>query len=140
MKVMIVCLALLALGACSKPQEEAPPPVSAAPQPAAPDPWPGKYEGDVMVNVAGSPGAYRVWLLVASADGCTGDLGLADKGLPAHASADGLDVVVPAKDALPQCTVHLVRKGATVTVSEDAGCATYHGATCGFTGNAHRIN
>ena len=137
---MIACLAVLALGACSKPQAEAPAPESVAAQPAEPDPWPGKYEGDVIVNVAGSPGAYRVWLLAARADGCTGDLGLADKGLPAKASGDGLDVVVPARDAPPQCTVHLARSGATVTVTEDAGCASYHGATCGFAGTAHRVN
>jgi hypothetical protein len=140
MKLVIACLAAVALAACSKPQSEAAPPESVAAAPAAPDPWPGKYEGDVMVNIAGSPGAYRVWLLAAKADGCTGDVGLADKGLPAQRSGDGLDVVVPAKDALPQCTVHLVRQGATVTVTEDAGCAAYHGATCGFAGTAHRVD
>jgi len=140
MRLTIVCLAVLALSACSKPQAEEPAPESVAAQPAAPDPWPGKYEGDVMVNVAGSPGAYRVWLLAAKADGCTGDLGVADKGLPAQGSGDALDVVVPAKDALPQCSVHLARDGATVTVTEDAGCAAYHGATCGFAGTARRIH
>lgn len=139
MRIAAVCLALLVLGACSKPEAEAPPEPVAA-QPPAPDPWPGKYEGDVMVNVTGAPGAYRVWLLAAKADGCTGDLGLADKGLPARSSGDALEVVVPAKAELPQCTVRLTRRGATVTVSEDAGCAAYHGATCGFAGTAHRVN
>jgi hypothetical protein len=140
MRLIAACLAVLVLGACTKREAAAPASEPVAAAPAAPDPWPGKYEGDVMVNVAGSPGAYRVWLLTAKADGCTGDLGVADRGLPAQASGDGLDVIVPARDALPQCSVHLARKGATVTVTEDAGCASYHGATCGFAGIAHRVN
>ena len=140
MKRMVCLSLLLLLAACSKP-EEAPAPSTPVPvQPAAPDPWPGKYEGDVIVNVTGSAGAYRVWLLTAKADGCTGDLGVADKGLPAHASGDGLDVVVPAKAELPQCTVHLARNGDAVTVTEDAGCAAYHGATCGFAATARRVD
>ena len=140
MKMVIGCLAVLTLGACDKPQEEAQPPEPVATAPPPPDPWPGKYEGDVMVNVTGPVGAYRVWLLAAKADGCTGDLGLADKGLPARVAGDGLDVVVPAKADAERCTVHLVRRGATVTVTEDSGCASYHGATCGFAGTAHRVN
>ncbi|MBW8881568.1 MAG: hypothetical protein JF615_09135 [Asticcacaulis sp.] len=139
MKVVTACLIALTLGACSKPAD-APPPAPVVVAPPAPDPWPGKYEGDVMVNVTGSPGAYRVWLLAAKADGCTGDLGLADKGLPARAAGDGLEVVIPATDTLAQCTVRLMRNGASVTVSEDAGCAGYHGATCSFAGTAHRVN
>lgn len=138
MKIALFLMASLTLAACSKP-EETPAPEPAAVQPAAPDPWPGKYEGDIMVNVAGSPGAYRVWLLTAKADGCTGDLGVADKGLPARSDGDTLEVVVPAKDALPQCSVRLTRTGATVTVTEDTGCTSYHGATCGFAGVAHRV-
>jgi len=140
MRLVAACLAVLVLGACTKHEEAAPAPEPVSAAPVAPDPWPGKYEGDVMVNVAGSPGAYRVWLLTAKADGCTGDLGVADKGLPARASGDALEVVVPAKDTLPQCTVRLARRGAGVTVTEDAGCAAYHGATCGFAGTAHRVN
>ncbi len=139
MKRMFGLTLLLLLAACSKPEAAAPPPEPVAAQPAAPDPWPGKYEGDVMVNVAGFSGAYRVWLLTARADGCTGDLGVADKGLPARSEGDALEVVVPAKDALPQCTVRLTRTGATVTVAEDAGCAAYHGATCAFAGKARRV-
>ncbi len=140
MRMAMVCLMVLALGACTKREEAPPPSAPVAAQPPAPDPWPGKYEGDVMVNVTGSPGAYRVWLLAAKADGCTGDLGLADKGLPASGAGDALELVVPAKEALPQCTVRLARQGGAVTVSEDAGCAGYHGATCSFAGTAHRVN
>jgi len=140
MKLVAVSLAVLVLGACTKRDDEAPAPEPVVAASAAPDPWPGKYEGDVMVNVTGSPGAYRVWLLTAKADGCTGDLGVADKGLPARPEGDALEVVVPAKDALPQCTLHLARRGALVTVTEDAGCAAYHGPTCGFAGSAHRVD
>ncbi|WP_443749100.1 hypothetical protein [Asticcacaulis solisilvae] len=136
----IACLSLLlVLAACSKPQEADAPPAPVAVQPAAPDPWPGKYEGDVMVDVTGFAGAYRAWLLTAKADGCTGDLGVADKGLPARSDGDALEVTVPARDALPQCSIRLTRKGAVVTVTEDAGCASYHGATCAFAGTARRV-
>ena len=141
MKRAAALLCLLALGACSK-KEEAPQPESAPAVQAAPDPWPGKYEGDLMVNVTGYPGGRRVWLLVAKADGCTGDIGLADMGVQALESADGrrLDATVPTQTK-GQCKIAITRRGKSVTVSEvtpDA-CASLRGATCSFNGSATRV-
>ncbi len=139
MRIAAAALCVLALGACSKPQE-AQPTESAPAAVSAPDPWPGKYEGDLMVNVSGYPGGRRVWLIEAKADGCTGDIGVADRGVPAKDVADNaIDVVLAAKADAPSCTIHLTRSGHVVTVSEGPGCTGYHGATCSFNGRATRV-
>jgi hypothetical protein len=133
----ILLLSLLVLAACQQKTDLPPAEGKAAATPAAADTWPGKYEGDVMVRI--SPD-HKVVLIAAKADGCTGDIGLADGGLAAsQPSDDALRMVLHPPDATDACTFDLKKTGNTVTVSETATCAAYHGATCSFNGTATRV-
>ncbi|MDI7775578.1 hypothetical protein [Asticcacaulis sp. EMRT-3] len=125
-------LAMLALAACSKPAPQAPAPV-AAPAPAY-DPWPGTYEGDLMVRISN---IHKVTLVAASKD-CTGDVGLAGGETPQDIAPDHLRLVLK-PDAATTCTIDIVRAGDKVTVSESGICAAYHGLTCSFNGTATRV-
>lgn len=137
----VVLLSLLApvlfvATACSKKADAPPAEARTAAAPVV-DPWPGKYEGDVMVRVSAD---HKVVLIAAKADGCTGDIGLADGGLPAsQPSDDELRMVLHPQDAADACTFDLKKAGDTVTVSETASCAAYHGTTCSFNGTATRV-
>ena len=141
--ITLLALALIAFGvtACKRP---APPAddtvasVAAAPAVDA-DAWPGRYEGDVMVRINGSAGARRVVLIAAAKDGCSGDIGLNDNGATARDISDQEVDVVTKPDPQTTCTIKLRRDGDMVTVSEDQGCAAYHGATCSFNGKAMRV-
>ena len=126
---------LLALAACS-PRSQAPEDTVASAPPPVTDTWPGKYEGDLMVRI--NP-AHKVILVEAQADGCTGDIGLADGGLPSKAiSANELEVVLQ-PDGVAVCTFRIRKNGDVVTVTESETCAAYHGATCSFNGTARRV-
>jgi hypothetical protein len=110
--------------------------VAAPSQPApAYDPWPGKYEGDLMVRI--SP-IHRVTLITANG-ACTGDAGLAG-GAPSQTDApDRLRVTLNDAATNAVCHVVLTRQGDRLTVSEDGDCAAWHGATCAFSGTAQRV-
>lgn len=127
----------LALTACSKPAPQAEPQSVAAPSQPAPayDPWPGKYEGDLMVRI--SP-IHRVTLITANG-ACTGDAGLAG-GAPSQTDApDRLRVTLNDTATNAVCHVVLTRQGDRLTVSEDGDCSAWHGATCAFSGTAQRV-
>lgn len=129
--VLIMCLAL---AACSKPAPPPPPPAAPPPAPAY-DPWPGRYEGDLMARI--SP-LHRVTLVTAR-DGCTGDAGLAGGEPSQTVGADHLRVTLTAKATGAVCTVDLTRNGDRLTVSESGDCAAWHGAACPFAGVAARV-
>lgn len=132
----LLLLSLLVLGAC---EEKTDLPPSEAKTAAAPvvDTWPGRYEGDVMVRIAAD---HKVILIEGQADGCTGDIGLADGGLTTNkVSENELRLVMHPPDAAEACTFSLKRNGDVITVSETATCAAYHGATCTFNGTATRV-
>ncbi len=132
----LILVGLLALAACSKP---APPPeepvASAEAPPPVVDAWPGKYEGDVMVRVFGTPGAHRVALITA-APGCDGDIGLMG-GEPVQDVASGLKLTMKADAGT--CTIDIHRQGNTLIVSETGACLTFHGGTCSFNGQAAKV-
>jgi len=133
----IILLGLLALCACSKKQEApAPAPVQTAVPEAVADDWAGKYEGDLRVTI---DAANKIMLIEAAPDGCTGDIGLADGGLLTNSVSETERQLVLHPDAASTCTITLLKKGATLTVSESEGCAAYHGATCSFNGTATRL-
>lgn len=132
----VLLLSLLALAACEEKTDLPPSDAKAAATPVV-DTWPGKYEGDVMVRI--SPD-HKVILIEGQADGCTGDIGLADGGLAASQVGDNeLRLILHPPDATDACTFDLKKTGDTVTVSETATCAAYHGATCTFNGTATRV-
>ncbi|MDV6332104.1 hypothetical protein [Asticcacaulis sp. 201] len=135
-----VVLGLPLLAACSKPAPQAEETsASVAPPPPVIDPWPGKYEGDLMVRISGGPGAHKVVLVEAEADGCNGDVGLAG-GEPARdVSATELSLVLKPDDKTV-CTIRIVRNGGKVTVSETGICTAYHGLSCPFEGTAAKVN
>lgn len=139
MRIACAALVLLALTACSKPAPEsdtssaapvAPPPVS--------DDWPGKYEGDLMVRVSGLPNSHKVVLVAATADGCTGDIGLAGGEPAKDVSADELSLTLKPDDKTT-CTVTIKKNGDALTLSESGICTTYHGLACSFNGSAVRL-
>ncbi len=136
-----IILAVLALTACSKPQAEAPQPASvAAAEAPAPDSWSGKYEGDLMVNISGQPYTRKVWMIKAAADGCTGDIGVADNTAAVKdVGDDALDVLLPATADAAACVIHITRTGKILHLSESGGCTKYHGATCSFAGTATKV-
>lgn len=125
---------LLALSACS-PGTETPEEVPAsAPLPVV-DTWPGKYHGDLIVKVDAS---HKVMLIEGQADGCTGDIGLADGGVATKPiSADELELTLQ-PDGVAACVIRLRKAGDTLTVTESDTCAAFHGATCSFNGMAKR--
>lgn len=132
-RALIACLLLTA---CSKPAPPPPQQAAAPPQPApAYDPWPGKYEGDLMVRI--SP-LHRVTLITAR-DACTGDAGLAG-GAPSQQIADNhLRVSLSSKDTGAVCFVNMLQTGDRLTVSESGDCTAWHGAACPFSGAAARV-
>ncbi|WP_031238412.1 hypothetical protein [Asticcacaulis sp. AC466] len=134
-----VVLGLPLLAACSKPAPEAEETsVSATPPPPVVDPWPGNYEGELMVRISGGSGTHKVVLVEAETD-CDGDVGLAG-GEPARdVSATELRVVLKPDDKTV-CTIRIVRDGGKVTVSETGICTAYHGLSCPFEGTASRVN
>jgi len=136
----IACLALvLLLAACSRPApEEAAPVSAAAPPPPVEDHWPGKYEGDLMVRVSGLPDTHKVVLVAATADGCTGDIGLAGGEPAKDVSVNELSLTLRPDDKTT-CAISLKKDGDTLTVSESGLCTAYHGLTCGFNGSAVRL-
>jgi len=134
-RVLLICLLLTA---CSKPQPaEAPQPVVQAPAPAV-DTWPGKYEGDLMVRVSGTSGAHKLILIAATADGCTGDIGLAGGELAKDVSPAELQLLLHPDDKTA-CTVDVKKAGDVLTVSESGICTAYHGLSCSFNGSAKRL-
>jgi len=136
----IACLALaLLLAACSKPAPEEAAPVSAAAPPPVEDHWPGKYEGDLMVRVSGPPNAHKVVLVAATADGCTGDIGLAGGEPAKDVSPSELSLTLKPDDKTT-CTISIKKDGDTLAVSESGICTVYHGLACSFNGSAVRLN
>ncbi len=134
MKFMVVVLCL-SLAACSR-APEAPTEAPAAAPVTAIDSWAGKYEGDVMVRI---DAAHKVVLVEAQADGCTGDVGMSDGGVPARTVGAGALEIALQPEGIGLCTIRLNKAGDKVTVSESPTCAAYHGATCSFNGTAVRI-
>lgn len=133
-----ILLACLLLTACSKPQPaEAPQPVIESVPPVV-DTWPGKYEGDLMVRVSGTPGAHKLILVAATADGCTGDIGLAGGQLAKTLSPDALELTLRPDDKAT-CTIAVKKAGDVLTVSESGICTAYHGLSCSFNGTAKRL-
>lgn len=132
----LLLLSLLLLAGC---EEKTDLPPSEAKTAAAPvvDTWPGKYEGDVMVRIAPD---HKVILIEGQADGCTGDVGLADGGLTTNKVSDNeLQLIMHPQDSPDACTFSIKRNGDTLTVSETPSCAAYHGGTCSFNGTATRV-
>lgn len=139
MRIACIALALLALTGCSKPAPEADTTsVSAAAPPPAEDHWPGKYEGDLMVRVSGIPGAHKVVLVTAIADGCTGDIGLAGGEPAKDISPVELSLTLKPDDKTT-CTIDIKKDGDKLTVSESGICTVYHGLACSFNGMATRL-
>jgi hypothetical protein len=138
MRIAAVLFTLLALSACSEPAEPEPGPVSVAAPPPVIDLWPGKYEGDLMVRINGTPGAHKVILVAAEADGCTGDIGLAGGEPAKEVSPNELSLTLKPADATT-CTIRIVKTGDKLTVSEQGVCTTYHGLSCTFNGTAVRM-
>ncbi|MFT4074961.1 MAG: hypothetical protein QM647_05450 [Asticcacaulis sp.] len=139
MRIACAALVLLALTGCSKPAPEAADAsVSAEAPPPVSDDWPGKYEGDLMVRVSGTPGAHKVVLVAATADGCTGDIGLAGGETAKDISPDALGLTLQ-PDETTTCTVTIKKDGDRLTVSESGICTTYHGLSCSFNGSAVRL-
>jgi len=137
MRIACVTFVLL-LAACSRPAPEEAAPVSAAAPPPVEDHWPGKYEGDLMVRVSGLPDAHKVVLVAATADGCTGDIGLAGGEPAKDISANELSLTLRPDDKTT-CAISLKKDGDTLTVSESGLCTAYHGLTCSFNGSAVRL-
>ncbi|ESQ74826.1 hypothetical protein [Asticcacaulis sp. AC402] len=126
---------VLALAACS-PKLEAPEDPAASAPPPVTDTWLGRYAGDLMVRIDAT---HRVVLIEGEADGCTGDIGLADGGLPSKAiSASELEVALPPDDGAA-CTFRIRKNGDVLTVTQSEACSVYHGATCSFNGTAKRV-
>ena len=139
--VAVILLACLALAACSKPKPPEAPKTEAAPAQtpvSANDAWAGKYEGDLMVRISGTPSEHRVMLVTAGADGCSGDTGLAG-GLVAQSVSDSELLLSLHPDDQAICRIHLSRQDDRLTVSEDGACDAYHGKTCSFSGVATRL-
>jgi len=139
MRIACAALVLLALTTCSKPAPEAdtssaapvaPPPVS--------DDWPGKYEGDLMVRVSGLPNSHKVVLVAATADGCTGDIGLAGGEPAKDISPTELGLTLKPDDKTT-CTISIKKDGDKLTVSESGICTAYHGLACSFNGSVVRL-
>jgi len=134
-RVLLTCLLLTA---CSKPQPaETPQQTVATPSPVV-DSWPGKYEGDLMVRISGAPGAHKLILVAATADGCTGDIGLAGGELARDVSPDALQLVLHPDDKTA-CTIDVKKSGDSLAVNESGICTTYHGLSCSFNGSAKRL-
>lgn len=139
MRIACSVLALLMLASCSKPAPEADTSsVSAAAPPPASDDWPGKYEGDLMVRISGLPNAHKAVLVAATADGCTGDIGLAG-GEPVKDISPAEIGLTLKPDDKTTCTVNIKKDGDKLTVSESGICTTYHGLACSFNGTAMRL-
>ena len=139
MRMACVVLALLALTACSKPAPEADTSSAAvvAPPPVV-DLWPGKYEGDLMVRISGQPNAHKVVLVAATADGCTGDIGLAGGEPAKDISPTELNLTLKPNETTT-CIVTIKKDGDKLTVSESGICTVYHGLACSFNGSAVRL-
>ncbi|ESQ92744.1 hypothetical protein ABAC460_02625 [Asticcacaulis sp. AC460] len=126
---------LLALAACS-PKPQSPEDTIASAAPPVTDPWPGKYEGDLMVRIDASR---KIVLVEGQPDGCTGDVGLGDGGLASKPiSANELELTLQ-PEGVAACVFRIRKNGDTLTVTETETCATYHGATCSFNGTAKRV-
>ena len=134
-RAVLICLLLCA---CSKPQPaEAPVSATQAPPPVV-DTWPGKYEGDVMVRVTGPAGARKLMLVAATADGCTGDIGLAGGEPAKEVSANELSLDLHPDDKT-SCAIDVRKTGDNLVVSESGICTAYHGLSCTFGGKAARV-
>jgi hypothetical protein len=139
MRIACATLVLLALTGCSKPAPEAAEAsASAVAPPPVEDHWPGKYEGDLMVRINGLPNAHKVVLVAATADGCTGDIGLAGGELVKDTSPTELSLTLK-PDETTTCTVTIRKDGDKLTVSESGICTAYHGLACSFNGSAMRL-
>jgi hypothetical protein len=138
MRIACAALVFLALTACSKPAPEEAVPASIAAPPPVEDHWPGKYEGDLMVRVSGLLGAHKVVLVAATADGCTGDIGLAGGEPAKDISPDELGLSLKPDDKTT-CTISIKKDGDKLTVSESGICTVYHGLACSFNGSAVRL-
>jgi hypothetical protein len=138
MRLICVALVLLALTACSKPAPEEAAPASIVAPPPVEDHWPGKYEGDLMVRISGTPNAHKVVLVAATADGCTGDIGLAGGEPAKDISPDELSLTLKPDDKTT-CTIDIKQDGDKLTVSESGICTAYHGLSCSFNGSAVRL-
>jgi hypothetical protein len=139
MRIACAALVFLALTGCSRPAPEEAAPASIAAPPPVEDHWPGKYEGDLMVRISGQPNAHKVVLVAATADGCTGDIGLAG-GEPAK-DISPIELGLTLKpDDKTTCTISIKKDGDKLTVSESGICTTYHGLACSFNGAAMRLN
>jgi hypothetical protein len=139
MRIACIALALLALTGCSKPAPEAEntSASAAAPLPASDD-WLGKYEGDLMVRINGLPNAHKIVLVAATADGCTGDIGLAGGEPAKDISLTELGLTLKPDDKTT-CTITIRKDGDKLTVSESGICTTYHGLACSFNGSAIKL-
>jgi hypothetical protein len=139
MRIACSVLILLALGACSKPAPEADDTsVAVIAPPSVSDDWPGKYEGDLMVRVSGLPNAHKVVLVAATADGCTGDVGLAGGQAAKDVSTNELSLTLK-PDETTTCTIVIKKDGDKLTVSESGICTVYHGLACSFNGTATKL-
>lgn len=138
MRIIRAALVLL-LAACCKPAPEETAPASIAAPPPVEDHWPGKYEGDLMVRISGLPNAHKVVLVAATADGCTGDIGLAGGEPAKDVSPDELSLTLKPDDKTT-CTISIKKDGDTLTVSESGICTAWHGLACSFNGSAARLN
>lgn len=139
MRIACAALVFLALAGCSKSAPEEAAPASLAAPPPAEDHWPGKYEGDLMVRISGLPNAHKVVLVAATADGCTGDIGLAGGEPAKDVSPDELSLTLEPDDKTT-CTISIKKDGDTLTVSESGICTAWHGLACSFNGSAARLN
>ncbi len=141
MKRATILLSFLALTACSRPAPEPEPVTSQAVAVAVPalvDHWIGKYEGNLMVRIGGLPKAHTVSIVVATTDGCTGDIGLA--GGEKAQDVSNLDLTLTLHpDDTTTCTIDMHKKGETLTLSEGGTCTAYRGAKCSFNGQARKL-
>jgi hypothetical protein len=77
--------------------------------------------------------------VAATADGCTGDIGLAGGEPAKDISPDELGLSLKPDDKTT-CTISIKKDGDKLTVSESGICTTYHGLACSFNGAAMRLN
>ena len=91
-----------------------------------------------IVRVSGLPNAHKVVLVAATADGCTGDIGLAGGEPAKDVSPTELSLTLK-PDVKTACTVSIKKDGDTLTVSESGICTAYHGLACSFNGTAVRL-
>ncbi len=141
MKRAAVLFSLLALTACSRPAPDPEPVASStvvAPLPVAPDPWVGKYEGSLMVRIGGMPKSHTISIVAATAEGCSGDIGLAGGEKTQDVSGQELTLSLH-PDSATTCTIDVRKSGDSLQISESGVCTAYHGAKCSFNGQAQKL-